>query len=147
MQYAIKVTDLNYNTEFICTYKSFGTAYYCNLCYQIQLLQALNMMHYDDYLMKHKIDKLYIFLRENPEVKKILENLSKKHQHLEFLRNITQDLEHMFCFQLLFSYDYFETFHKCLSQYLNYLYSHTDRVDNNTYFNYFKELEEFILRD
>ena len=34
---------VNYNTQFLCTYKSFSDNYYSNLCYQIQLLQAFNI--------------------------------------------------------------------------------------------------------
>ena len=43
--------NMNYNTRLICTYKKFDTDYYCNLCYQIQLLQVFDMLKYDEFIL------------------------------------------------------------------------------------------------
>ena len=37
------MNNINYNNELILTYKMFKEEEDCNLCYQIQLLQAFNM--------------------------------------------------------------------------------------------------------
>ena len=47
-------------------------------------------------------------------------------------------------FQILFSYDYFDIMHKCLSNYLNNLLKNEN---NNMDSLYFKELKEFITNN
>ena len=44
------IMAINYNNNFITTYKSFEEPYYSDLCYKIQLLQAFNMIKYDEFI-------------------------------------------------------------------------------------------------
>jgi len=141
--------SINYNSDFLITYRSFKEEYYSDLCYKIQLLQAFNMVKYDEYILQENIKKLYFLLRENMELKEIYEILSKKNGQFEiikelFLNNYTHDempddIYYMFFFQILFSYDYFDITHKCLSKYLN------KTLKNNTHSLYFEELKKFIV--
>ena len=141
--------SINYNSDFLITYRSFREEYYSDLCYKIQLLQAFNMVKYDEYILQENIKKLYFLLRENMELKEIYEILSKKNGQFEiikelFLNNYTHDempddIYYMFFFQILFSYDYFDITHKCLSKYLN------KTLKNNTHSLYFEELKKFIV--
>ena len=53
--------NINYNLDFLCTYKSFNENYDSNLCYQIQLLQAFNMNKYDEYQTNDLLLKHFVF--------------------------------------------------------------------------------------
>ena len=46
--------NMNYSSDFICTYKLLEDedADCANLCYQTQLLQALNMTNFDDFIIQ-----------------------------------------------------------------------------------------------
>jgi len=124
----------NYNKSFICTYKKFDDEYNSNLCYQIQLLQAFNMNKYDEYMLQKNIENLYIFLRYNLNIIKICELLKKKYTNLSFLNTQSNDLENLIFFQILFSYDYFDLFHKQLIDYFKEIHD-------------FQEIYNYILRE
>ena len=131
---------INYNHLFLCTYKSFDEEKYSLLCYQIQLLQAFNMTYYNDYNLQKNIEKITAFLKNNGEIKNIIDILSKKDTYLDILNALTNDTESMFFFQLLFSYEYFDIFHKCFSIYL------LNNNDTNNDKKYFKELEDYVIK-
>lgn len=124
----------NYNKSFICTYKNFDDEYNSNLCYQIQLLQVFNMNKYDEYILQTNIENLYIFLRDNINIIKICELFKKKYTNLSFLNTQSNDLENLIFFQILFSYDYFDLFHKQLIDYFKEIHD-------------FQEIYNYILRD
>jgi len=109
---------INYNSAFITTYKSFDEAYYCDLCYKIQLLQAFNMIKYDEFMLQQNIQKTYYSLREEEKIKKIMSILSQNNKQLEIFKAFSNDFnkeaEDLFYFQILFSFDYFDLFHKFL---------------------------------
>ena len=78
----------------------------------------------------------------------------KKNSQFEFIKELIlndktntespEDIINMFFFQLLFSYDYFDIMHKCLSKYLNDLLKNDN---NNMDSLYFEELKEFIVNN
>jgi hypothetical protein len=114
--YYNNLENINYNSEFLCTYKSMEEEYYKNLCYQIQILQALNISKYDDTIVSNHIEKIYYFLKNYYEIDIILLVLKEKYKNSSisfFIENNNSAL-----FQMLFSFDYFDIFHKCLCQYL-----------------------------
>ena len=143
--------NVNYNYNFLTTYKSFEEEYYSDLCYKIQLLQAFNMMKYDDFIIQKNIQKLYNFLKENKELKVIYEILSKNNKQYELIKELilndktnkelSEDIINLFFFQILFSFDYFNIMHKCLSKYLKDL---LENQNNNINSLYFEELKEII---
>mgnify|MGYP001491534447 FL=1 len=137
--------NINYNSQFICTYRQYDELEYQNLCYQIQLLQAFNMMKYDEYILQQNVESIYQRLRENKNIKNILTILSKKDKNIELLKYIPSEVKHLFIFQLLFSFEYFDLFHKCFSKYILYYMKNVDiSLENN---NFFKEFEEYILNN
>ena len=75
------IENINYNSEFLCTYKSMDEEYYQNLCYQIQILQALNISKYDDTIVSNHIDKIYYFLQNYYEIDIILLALKEKYKN------------------------------------------------------------------
>ena len=142
--YYNNIVNINYNTEFLCTYKSMTEAYYKNLCYQIQILQALNISKYDDIIVSNHIEKIYYFLQNYYEIDIILLVLKEKYKNSNisfFIENNNSAL-----FQMLFSYDYFDIFHKCLCNYLRDKKLKKEETSNEIYFNALKNLllEEVI---
>lgn len=145
--------SISYNSEFLTTYRSFKEEYYSDLCYKIQLLQAFNMMKYDDFIIQKNIQKLYNFLKENKELKVIYEILSKNNKQYELIKELilndktnkelSEDIINLFFFQILFSFDYFNIMHKCLSKYLNDLLKNQNNIDSL----YFEELKQYILNN
>lgn len=121
-----------YNNEFICTYKSLEDEYSSNLCYQIQLLQAFNMTKYDDKILQINMEKIYNLLRENIYIKKIYSLIEKKYPEINFINSFNDNLDNLLFLQILFSYDYFDLFHKELIHFFN-----------NKNYN-FEELEKFL---
>tara|TARA_B110001452_G_scaffold263125_1_gene264124 strand:- start:399 stop:836 length:438 start_codon:yes stop_codon:yes gene_type:complete len=138
----ISLYDICYNSLFLCTYKSLEDEQSSNICYQIQLLQAFNLLKYDDFIISNKIESCYNLLRENAEIKKILSFFLSKQNNLEFF-NLFNTFDNIFVFQLLFSYNYFDIFHKCFSKYLNNIRKNPDIQ----YVFVFKELEEYIFKN
>ena len=108
--------------DMICTYKlmtedeeeEIGIK---QMLYQFQLLQAFNMSDYNDSELNDKIQALYQQLK-NVEFIKILIQKNPHTIHFE---------EPELIFRTLFSYDYFDLFHKCL-----YYYSKNEPMDNVT---------------
>ena len=140
--YYNNIENINYNSEFLCTYKSLDLdeEYYKKLCYQIQMLQALNINKYDEFIIPNHIEKIYYFLQNYYEIDIILLTLKEKYKNSSisfFIENNNSAL-----FQLLFSYDYFDCFHKCLSQYL--ITNKQDSGSNNDT-KYFSELKNIIV--
>jgi hypothetical protein len=133
------MNNINYNSELILTYKMFKKEEDCNLCYQIQLLQAFNMLKYDDYILQKNIETIYELLKNDTNIKEILLIISEKMKTYIFFSSIENNNK-IVIFQLLFSYNYFETFHKCFINYINDLKNNTLNKNND----YFEELKTFI---
>ena len=110
--------NVNYNSDFICTYKllEHDDDDSCDLCYQTQLLQALNMKNFDDFIIQKNIEALYSFIKDYYEISGILNLLKDKYKNTSIAFFIENDMS---LFQLLFSYYYFDIFHKCLCNYIN----------------------------
>jgi hypothetical protein len=166
--------NMNYNTRLICTYKGFDTDYYCNLCYQIQLLQVFDMSKYDEFILNNKIEICYDILKTNREIREIINIMSQKSAYFMFIQNMMDNAREMIVFQLFFSYDYFDEFHKCFAKYMNKQTHHTahksksglgdddeydkcdiddnDDIDNDDIEDdddtlYFQEFKEFVVKN
>lgn len=110
--------DSLYDTSFLCTYKLIPDIddEERNLMYQIQILEALKLrespfnIDIDEDILDKKINKLYDNVKDNIDVLKFL----KKSRYYEGYR---EDL--LYVFKTLFSYDYFDSFHRCLVEVFN----------------------------
>jgi len=99
--------------------------------------------------MATNIDKIGLFLQNNSELDDILKLLQTKYKdtNIAFMldgRNSNA------LFQLLFSYEYFDVFHKCLCKYLSEKKQNNEVVKNEVVKNevektYFEELKNIIL--
>ena len=116
--YYNNIININYDSGFLCTYKLHTDDDDRNLCYQLQLLQALNIDSYDSIILTSNIDKIGLFLQNNTELEAILLLLKEKYKDTNIAYMIDEHNSSTL-FQLLFSYDYFDIFHKCLCKYIN----------------------------
>ena len=116
--YYNNIININYDSGFLCTYKKHTDDDDRNLCYQLQLLQALNIDNYDSIILTSNIDKIGLFLQNNTELEAILLLLKEKYKDTNIAYMIDEHNSSTL-FQLLFSYDYFDIFHKCLCKYIN----------------------------
>ena len=116
--YYNNINNINYDYEFLCTYKLHTDDDDRNLCYQLQLLQALKITNYDSIILTSNIDKISLFLQNNIELEAILLLLKEKYKDTNIAFMIDEHNSNAL-FQLLFSYDYFDIFHKCLCKYIN----------------------------
>ena len=98
-----------YHTDFICTYKLMDSDDDCNYLYQIQLLQAFNMHTFDEDELSEKILQLYNHLKDCSQVIEIIEEGIKANSKVKLCSVIM--------FMTLFSYHFFDLFHKCLIDY------------------------------
>ena len=132
------INNINYNNELILTYKMFKKEEDSNLCYQIQLLQAFNMLKYDDFILQKNIESVYEILKNEKTINEIVILLTEKMKSYELFALANENK--IVIFQLLFSYNYFETFHKCFINYINDFKNNTLNKNND----YFEELKTFV---
>jgi hypothetical protein len=102
-------TTATYSADFICTYKLMDNDDDRNIMYQMQLLQAFGMQKFDEDEMSEKALQLYNKLIDCNEVKEILEEGVKSNSQMK--------MTNLIMFMCLFSYQFFDLFHKCLIDY------------------------------
>ena len=100
--------------DYICTYKDIteddeDEVGLKQVCYQLQLLQAFNMFEFDDTEIDKNINNAYTQLKDISFVQELIVKNPYNSQLVD------QEL----VFRTLFSYDYFDLFHKCLVYYYN----------------------------
>ena len=132
-----QIENLFYQTDFICTYKLMDEEFTDDL-YQIQLLQAFNLDKWDDALINNLCYELYILLmkpetifrdiiekgKQNRDIKNIYDSIIQE-EHAKNGDDHTKGEEHAkgedehdsIIFALLFTYDFFDLFHKCICEY------------------------------
>ena len=99
----------SYHADFICTYKLMDNDDDRNFMYQIQILQAFGLRHFNQDEMSENVLQLYHKLKDCNEIQEILEEGVKA--------NPQMNMTHAIMFMCLFSYDFFDLFHKCLTDY------------------------------
>ena len=94
-----------YIYDFICTYKLIDECFRDDL-YQQQILEAFNITKYDELVIKREKEEIYELLKDNLKFLQILEKVNGKYPQL-----CKTDLDAV---SILFSYDYFDLFHRYL---------------------------------
>jgi hypothetical protein len=110
--------DPLYDYSFLCTYKLIPDIdeEERNLMYQIQILDALKLrespinIDIDEDILDNKINRLYDKVKDNIDVLKFL-------KESRYYQDYREDL--LYVFITLFSYDYFDSFHRCLVEVFN----------------------------
>ena len=106
-----------YNCNFLCTYHLFtDDEDISRLCYQQQFLQAFNLDKYNDKIINEIIEQIYIEICNvddfNELLNRIRENLDDLQTSHFFDKINNVSLNDPFIYYLLFSYEYFNIFHK-----------------------------------
>lgn len=123
----------NYITDFVCTYKNIEDTNESNILFRSQYLQAFNLDFFDINVINEICEKLFNLMQKHQEDKlnNLLAILYNKHAiqllPFSFKKNTYSNL---FTFQILFSYDYFDLFHKCLIDLIN-----NNFISDNNYSN------------
>ena len=105
-----------YNTDFICTYKLLHEDEQEEL-YRIQYLQAFNLTQWNDKQISLSVTELYNTLKDNLDIKEILKRLASSSHLQSYITLIGDKEEDIFC--LLFNFDFFDLFHRCLCDAIN----------------------------
>lgn len=120
---------MSYQTDFVCTYKQMSDEISQETLYRIQLLQALGLETWDDEKVIVILNNTYDKIKDITVFRNIFKK-AKKNKDLEFLlalicastnENIKEEVDDSndkLVFQLLFKYEYFDLFHRCLSEQL-----------------------------
>ena len=136
---------MSYHTDFICTYKQMDDENSQEFLYRIQLLQALGLESWNDEDVNVVMNNTYDKIKDISVFREIIEK-AKISKDLEFLLALicsdtsnadtsnadtsgadTSGADTGTCdainveklvFELLFKYEYFDVFHKCLSEQL-----------------------------
>ena len=125
--------SINYITDFVCTYKNIEDTNESNILFRSQYLQAFNLDFFDINVINEVCEKLFNLMQKHQENKlnKLLGFLYNNHAiqllPFSFKKNTYSNL---FTFQILFSYDYFDLFHKCLIDLIN-----NNFISDNNYSN------------
>jgi len=114
-----------YHADFICTYKLMDDLEDQEKMYCIQLLQAFGLDDWDDDKVNDSLLELYLEMQEDINLQAILLKVSNI-ESLQLLINMARAETHsalekqMILFNLLFQYDYFDMFHKCVVDFRQY---------------------------
>ena len=109
-----------YSYDFICTYKLLKdykdndidpneNDHLSSMLYQMQLLEAFNLKIFDENKMKISQEELYTKIKNHDQFVKIFDLIKEKFPQL--------CADNLGAFIILFSYDYFDIFHRCLIDY------------------------------
>jgi len=101
--------------DYICTYKMIteeddDEKGLSELMYKIQYLQLFGLTEFDEAVIDQKLEALYKQLEKEP----FLDELFELHTYKGYMAK-------EFMFRTMFSYDYFDLFHKLLYTYFNKL--------------------------
>lgn len=112
-----------YQADFICTYKLMDDEYDQEQLYRIQLLQAFDLNEWDDIKINSTIEELYGLFSDNNEFKEIFKKARQNENIMEMLDILKlsgeENLEENdIIFKLLFKFEYFDLFHRCIVDYL-----------------------------
>ena len=99
--------SINYKTDFICTYQDIDDFYETTILYQIQLLQAFDLLEFNDNIINKMTESLYERYKENKYILKIIKSYT----------NYQND--YLSIFRLSFRYDTFYLMHSILCSLIN----------------------------
>tara|TARA_B100001093_G_scaffold513195_1_gene584598 strand:+ start:1489 stop:1896 length:408 start_codon:yes stop_codon:yes gene_type:complete len=109
----------------LCTYKYFEKedSDIAHICYQTQLLQVFNMNEFDDKILENNIKNLYSCIKKSDKIQEIImflsNDMSQEIFNLFNNKDSSTNIDEFSIFQILFSYEYFDIFHKYISIFIN----------------------------
>lgn len=112
--------DINYITDFICTYQRIKDLEDSTLLYRLQFLQAFNLKNFDEEKINTITEQLYEKYKDNPYIDKLIETDA---QHVNDFSS-----DKLTCFRIYFGYEIFYLFHNLLCSLIN-----NTSIDTNNY--------------
>ena len=100
-----------YQSDFICTYKLHSKEDQADM-YRIQLLQAFDVMKWDDTAIDTSVKTLFEQIGKHKDIQRILQR-AKTSKCCESVVMLV-DSEDYTIFSNLFQYDLFDLFHRCI---------------------------------
>jgi len=103
-----------YNSSFVCTYQRITDYDDSLIIYQVQFLQAFNVITYDDAIINSITSSLYNDYKDNDIIANLI-NIKKtklSEENLLYIDDLT-------IFRTYFGYDTFHVFHSILSSLIN----------------------------
>ena len=110
--------DEFYDVKMICTYPEIDDELQDDL-YRVQFLQVFKLSEWEDNVINNKIEKIFNILNtdNNINLDNILNIISESENYKSLMLLFGDD---KLCqFKLLFGFDLFSIFHKCLCDYFN----------------------------
>ena len=134
-----------YDSEFLCTYKMMDNEEDQEQLYKIQLLQAFGLDNWDDKIINDSMLELFNLMKVDNNLEKILLRISKVEslQHIISMSNEYIDREYanasanddsdsdknLVLFSLLFQYEHFDLFHRCIYDFIHYSHISDKNMD------------------
>ena len=123
---------MSYNTDFICTYKQMDDEFGQDCLYRIQLLQAFGLENWDEDKVNIIMDETFSKLKDialfieiiekakiNPDMNNLITLICDDIAFTELNNELNNEPNrNKLVFELLFKYEFFDLFHKCISEQL-----------------------------
>ena len=103
-----------YQTDFVCTYNKIDDQEDSVILYQIQILQAFNLLEFNDNIINKITEDLYEKYKNNKYILKIIQHKFKIIKHKSNHTNNELDM-----FRLCFKYNTFHLMHSILCSLIN----------------------------
>ena len=121
---------MNYQHDFVCTYKLMDTPDEQEQLYRIQILQAFELETWDDAKINDTIIELFSILNLNREFKAIIEKATKNDHIIELFETLKITYTADVVFTMLFKYEYFDLIHSCIADILMHGEIHPVHLEN-----------------
>ena len=106
--------------DYICTYPQFKDEDPEDILYKKQFLQAFNLTDWDENIINKVTGELYEKVKDNEQFTAIL----------DLAPNTWNPENKEISFIALFSYEYFDLFHRCLGDFLRYNHIKEENYNN-----------------
>ena len=105
---------MNYQFDFVCTYKSMDTLEDQEQLYRIQLLQAFELENCNEFEINDTIIELFSILYLNDDFKAIIKKARINDNIVKMAETLNMECAEDNIFTVLFNYDYFDLLHSCI---------------------------------
>jgi len=109
---------MDYQYDFVCTYKLMDTPEEQEQLYRVQMLQAFNLNVWNDQRINDIILNLFSLLYLNADFKTILQKARNNTNIVKFVETLNVEYTEDLIFISLFNYEYFDLLHRCIADIL-----------------------------
>lgn len=109
---------MNYQYDFVCTYKLMDTPEDQEQLYRIQLLQAFELETWNEFEINDTIIELFSILYLNDDFKEIIKKARNNDNIVKMFETLNMEYTGDTIFTVLFNYEYFDLLHSCIGDIL-----------------------------